>query len=93
VLAGMEGLLAANPEIGVVAEYAVSHLGRAGTSEADWEAFRERHGFDLYRIDDLTGACLPVEAFAALRDEVSSNILLCRPGSTLPSTMNTGAAA
>ncbi|WP_411849798.1 FkbM family methyltransferase [Stenotrophomonas sp. LGBM10] len=93
VLAGMEGLLAANPAVGVVAEYAVSHLGRAGTSEADWEAFRVRHGFDLYRIDDLTGVCRPVEAFAALRGEVSSNILLCRPGSALPATMNAGAPA
>lgn len=93
VLAGMEGLLAANPTVGVVAEYAVSHLGRAGTSEADWEAFRVQHGFDLYRIDDLTGVCRPVEAFSSLRGEVSSNILLCRPGSVLPSTMNTGAAA
>lgn len=84
VLAGMTGVIAANPGMGIVAEYAVSHLGRAGTAEADWEHFRAAHGYALFRIDDLTGACVPVAGFEQLRGEVSSNILLCRPGSPLP---------
>lgn len=84
VLAGMTSLIEANPDMGLVAEYAVSHLGRAGTSEAEWEGFRARHGYSLYRIDDLTGACRPIADFSHLRDQLSSNILLCRAGSALP---------
>lgn len=84
VLKGMRTLLAANPDMGIVAEYAVSHLSRAGTSEVEWESFRAEHGFALYRIDDLTGTCLPVERFAALREHVSSNVLMCAVDSSLP---------
>ncbi len=91
VLAGMTGILRSNPDMGVVAEYAASHLKRVGTSEADWESFRARHGYALFRIDDLTGACTPVPGFAQLRDEVSSNILLCPPGSRIPVLAAAGA--
>lgn len=92
VLAGMRGLLAANPDMGVIAEYAVSHLARVGTSEAEWEAFRAEHAFDLYRIDDLTGACVPLAGFSALREHASSNVLLCQPGSLLPGAVAAGGA-
>lgn len=92
VLAGMRQLLAANPAMGIIAEYAVSHLGRSGTSEAEWDAFRSGHGFDLYRIDDLTGACLRLEGFADLRGYASSNILLCPPASLLPAAVVAGGA-
>lgn len=84
VLAGMTDVIRANPDLGLVAEYAVSHLERVGTSEADWENFRAAHGYALFRIDDLTGVCTPVPGFEMLREEISSNILLCPPGSQLP---------
>ncbi len=92
VLAGMRQLLAANPTMGIIAEYAVSHLGRAGTSETEWDDFRTTHGFDLYRVDDLTGACLRVDGFADLRGYSSSNVLLCQPGSPLPGAVAAGGA-
>lgn len=93
VLAGMTALIERNPDMGLVAEYAVSHLGRAGTSEAEWEGFRARHGYALYRIDDLTGACVPLADFSQLRDQVSSNVLLCRDGSALPVNAAPGEAS
>ncbi len=83
VIAGMSRLIAENPDIGIIAEYAQSHLLRVGTRPEQWEQMRAEHGFDLYLIDDLTGRCEPLQGFAEIHARVSSNVLLCRPGSGL----------
>lgn len=81
VIAGMSRMIAENPNIGIVAEYAESHLARVGTDPVQWEQMRADHGFELYLIDDLNGHCHRLAGFADLQGRVSSNVLLCRSGS------------
>lgn len=78
VLQGMAQLIEQNPRLGIIAEYALSHLDRVGASPGQWEDFRRRYGFDLYLIDDLTGTCQKLQGFDAIKDRISSNVLLCR---------------
>ncbi|WP_282259183.1 FkbM family methyltransferase [Stenotrophomonas sp. PS02301] len=81
VIAGMTRLIEQNPHVGIIAEYAESHLARVGTAPDHWEQMRAEHGFELYLIDDLNGHCQRLSAFGELAGRVSSNILLCRDGS------------
>jgi len=90
VIAGMSRLIERNPDVGIIAEYAESHLARVGTVPDDWERMRGRYGLDLFLIDDLNGQCRSLSGFADLHGRVSSNVLLCRPGSTLASLCESG---
>ena len=90
VIAGMSRLIERNPDVGIIAEYAESHLARVGTAPNDWERMRAHYGFDLFLIDDLNGQCRPLSGFADLHGRVSSNVLLCRPGSALAEPFESG---
>lgn len=90
VIQGMHRVIAENPNVGIVAEYASSHLERVGTDSADWERMREQHGFALYLVDDMTGRRRLLKGFDELRERVSSNVLLCRPDSPLVAAPTAG---
>ncbi|MFO3704957.1 FkbM family methyltransferase [Xanthomonas codiaei] len=81
VIAGMKQLIARNPGIAIVAEYAASHLQRVGTDRAQWERMCQDNAFVLHVVDDLTGQCNPIEGLAAIEARPSSNILMCRADS------------
>ncbi|MBB3834813.1 FkbM family methyltransferase [Xanthomonas arboricola] len=81
VITGMKQLIARNPGIAIVAEYAASHLQRVGTDRAQWERMCQENAFVLHVVDDLTGQCHPIEGLAAIEARPSSNILMCRADS------------
>lgn len=81
VLAGMERLVAENPDLAIVAEYGPSHLERVGlTSKAWFEAFQAA-GFEAYAIEEPTGVCRRVSA-ADLAGVASTNLAFVRPKGT-----------
>ena len=78
VLAGMERLVAENPDLAIVAEYGPSHLERVGLTPKAWfEAFQAA-GFEAYAIEEPTGVCRRVSA-ADLADVASINVAFVRP--------------
>ena len=78
VLAGMERLVAENPDLAIVAEYGPSHLKRVGLTPKAWfEAFQAA-GFEAYAIEEPTGECRRVSA-ADLADVASINLAFVRP--------------
>ena len=78
VLAGMERLVAVNPDLAIVAEYGPSHLERAGLTPKAWfEAFQAA-GFEAYAIEEPTGVCRRVSA-PDLADVASINLAFVRP--------------
>ncbi|MDB5457497.1 MAG: methyltransferase [Caulobacter sp.] len=79
VLAGMAGLLAANPDIAVIAEYGPSHLARVGLTPTDWFAAFAAHGLAPYAIAEPSGRCAPCDP-DALAGIDSLNIAFVRPG-------------
>lgn len=79
VLAGMQGVIAKNPDLAVLAEFGPEHLKRVGQTPAQWfKAFADA-GFKPYLIDEATSACAPTDAKAAAA-LVSANIAFVRPG-------------
>ena len=88
VMLGMPRLLS-NPEIAVVVEFAPSHLARAGTQMRDWAELIARNGFEIFRVDDVSGACSSVGDIEALADVFSVNLLLTRPDTRIWQTVTT----
>lgn len=78
VLAGMDGVLAASPDLAIVAEYGPTHLARVGLTPEDWFGAFTSKGFAAYAIAEPTGACRPV-TLAELADVVSVNLAFVRP--------------
>lgn len=79
VLAGMQGVIARNPDLAVVAEFGPEHLKRVGQTPAQWfKAFADA-GFKAYIIDEATSAAAPTSARAATK-VVSANIAFVRAG-------------
>ena len=58
ILRGMRGIIAANPSIRIILEFAPSHLRRAGIPPAEFLDEIEAMGFDFRIIDDVAGALL-----------------------------------
>lgn len=78
VLAGMQRLVAENPDLAIVAEYGPSHLERVGLTPKAWfEAFQAA-GFEAYAIEEPTGVCRRVSA-PDLADVASINLAFVRP--------------
>ena len=55
VLRGMRQIIAANPQIQIILEFAPSHLERAGVKPEDLLTDIRALGLRIYRIDDMTG--------------------------------------
>jgi FkbM family methyltransferase len=79
VLSGMKGLLDANKDIALIAEFGPSHLERVGIAPEDWFAAFAAHGFDAYVISEPTGVAKPARVAELVHIE-SSNIAFVRPG-------------
>ena len=79
VLAGASQLLRANPGIGIVAEFGLSHLARTGSGVAAWLAPFHSHGFEFRLIDESSGAlhAITQEALGGLE---AVNLFFARPG-------------
>ena len=86
VVLGMSRLLS-NPEIAVIVEFAPSHLVRAGTQLRDWTELITRNGFEIFRVDDVSGACTSVGDIEALAEVFSVNLLLTRPNTRIWQTV------
>lgn len=78
VLAGMTGLLEANPDIAIVAEFGPSHLERVGIAPETWFAAFGACGFEAWAIDEPTGACRRVDP-EDLAEVESVNLAFVRP--------------
>ena len=79
VLAGMEQILAASPDLAIVAEYGPTHLARVGLTPEAWLGAFETAGFAPYAIAEPQGACRPVK-LADLAGVVSINLAFVKPG-------------
>jgi FkbM family methyltransferase len=79
VLAGMAGLLDANADIAVVAEFGPSHLLRVGIAPEAWFAAFAAFGFEAWAIDETTGACRGVN-LEDVAEVQSVNLAFVRPG-------------
>ncbi|WP_159059379.1 FkbM family methyltransferase [Rhodopseudomonas palustris] len=82
VLAGMQGLIARNPALAIVAEFGPSHLVRVGYTPQQWFDAFEGHGFRGFAIDEATGSCRWVRA-RDVENVVSVNIVFARPGTQI----------
>ncbi len=79
VLAGMAGLLEANADIAIVAEFGPSHLQRVGIAPEAWLAAFAACGFEAWAIDETTGLCRAV-SLEELAEIESVNLAFVRPG-------------
>lgn len=79
VLQGMSRLLAANPDIALVAEFGPSHLRRLGIDPGAWMEAFAKAGLTPYLIIEPTGLCRPT-SLAELKDVESVNLAFVRPG-------------
>lgn len=80
VIEGAAQTISANPDIGLIVEFGLSHLGRSKRSTQDWlDAFR-RFGLEFGVIDDNTGALVEWSA-QQLETRPSVNLFFARPGS------------
>jgi FkbM family methyltransferase len=66
IIRGMAGLLAGNPELRILLEFAPSLLSRAGVSPADFLTELQALGLNLAVIHDVTGDLRPVDRTALL---------------------------
>ena len=80
VLRGMSRLLARNPGLQILTEFAPVHLRRAGVDPASYLDEITRMGFEIFRIDDMDGA-LHKEPSADLLGAHSANLYLKRDAS------------
>ncbi|HEY1795832.1 MAG TPA: FkbM family methyltransferase [Stellaceae bacterium] len=80
-VAGMQRLVADNPEIIVVAEFGPSHLVRAGISVDEWLGAFRAIGFDeMYEIDENLVQCHELRSVAELGSVYSVNLVMARTG-------------
>ena len=75
VIRGMKEIIARNPRICIFLEFAPSHLQRAGIAPEVFYREIETLGFDISRVDDLTGDLSPV-SWRELLSYHSSNLQL-----------------
>jgi FkbM family methyltransferase len=92
VLAGMAGLLEANADIALVAEFGPSHLHRVGIAPDTWFAAFAAHGFEVWAIDEAAGVCRRV-APEDLMEVSSVNLAFVRPEGSARSRLPTGPGA
>jgi FkbM family methyltransferase len=77
ILRGMTNVLARNPDIVLLLEFAPQHLVRAGVNAAEYLAQLRSMGFRIKRLDELTGDVLSATDQEFL-ETVSSNLCLDR---------------
>ncbi|BAL22594.1 hypothetical protein AZKH_0248 [Azoarcus sp. KH32C] len=82
VLRGAAGVLDRSPDVGIIAEFGISHLRRTGINTADWLAEFTRHGFTYRTIHGNAGE-LRETTPAALDAVASINLFFARPDSPL----------
>ncbi len=82
VLAGMEGLIAAQGDLAVVAEFGASHLARTDVTPEEWLARFAEAGSEARIIDEEDGTVHPIE-FDHLSRLASANLLFARPDSRI----------
>ncbi len=85
ILRGMNNLLARNPGMHILLEFAPEHLQRAGVDPLQWGSDLVTSGFLIRRVEDVTGELLPVVPEELARC-VSWNLLLTQTGSQISST-------
>jgi len=81
ILRGMQQLIKRNPKIRILLEFAPVHLIRAGSSPLEFLAEFASFGFDIRRIDDVTGDLLSVTR-GELTEVFSANLQLELPQRT-----------
>lgn len=82
VLAGMGRVIADNPDLVVVVEFAMSHLVRTATSAATWIGRFAAAGLGVVlAVDETDGRCTPVSVETLAASGESMNLMLARPGS------------
>jgi len=77
VLEGMQGLLAAHPEIVLVMEFDPSHIRSTGLSAAGWVDRMGTAGMRIFEIDDRNGELLPLRR-SGIEEIVSTNVVITR---------------
>ena len=77
VLRGMRGIIASNPQIQIILEFAPSHLERAGIKPDDLLNDIRAMGFRIYRVEDVTGALAEVPE-SGLGPVFSANLYLTK---------------
>ena len=82
VLRGAAATVAANPDIGLIVEFGISHLARNRHGSAQWLAEFEAFGLDYQAIDPVSGALQRWDV-AQLEAVDSINLLFARPASPL----------
>lgn len=85
ILRGMKNLLARNPALRILLEFAPEHLRRAGVDPLQWGSDLVTSGFLIRRVEDVTGELLPVVPEELARC-VSWNLLLTQTDSQHSST-------
>jgi FkbM family methyltransferase len=65
IVRGMGRILAGNPGIRILMEFAPGHLRRAGIDPLEWLEELARLGLMVRRVDDVSGELLPVDREAA----------------------------
>jgi FkbM family methyltransferase len=80
VLAGMQRVISDNQDIGLIVEFAPSHLRAADVSVGEWMMRFNGLGFVGFVIDELSGECeaINMEEISQTR---SANLLFARPTS------------
>lgn len=82
VLRGAAATVAANPEIGLIVEFGMSHLTRNHEDAGHWLAQFESLGLEYRAIDPATGA-LECWSLAQLAAVDSINLFFARPGAAI----------
>lgn len=77
VFAGMRQLLARSPDGCVVASFYATHLSRPGAQVADWKAFCQEHGLEVFVVEEPSGD-LRRASFDDLILLETTNVLMAR---------------
>jgi hypothetical protein len=77
VFAGMRQLLARSPDGCVVASFYATHLSRPGAQVADWKAFCQEHGLEVFVVEEPSGD-LRRASFDDLMLLETANVLMAR---------------
>ncbi|WP_175012618.1 FkbM family methyltransferase [Burkholderia lata] len=78
VMAGAGALLGRSKDIGIIAEFGISHLRRVGVGVHDWLASFHRHGFVHHAIHAESGAIYEI-SIDELEAADSVNLFFARP--------------
>jgi FkbM family methyltransferase len=77
VLDGMQGLLAAHPDIILVMEFDPAHIRSTGLSAAGWVDRMGSAGMRISEIDERNGELLPLRR-SGIEEVVSTNVVITR---------------